>query len=101
MSSIAPSAGSTTVMGLEDDANNFSMVQTGHDVYVEDRYNTPKRASSLPVCGSTYEPECDDSLQPSIGMRIAGRQVWHSIECMLTRLASLCAFGHNIKERVV
>ncbi|KAM3370727.1 hypothetical protein ACQJBY_018206 [Aegilops geniculata] len=69
MSSIAPSAGSTTVMGLEDDANNFSMVQTGHDIHVEDRYNTPKRASSLPVCGSTYEPECDDSLQPSIGMR--------------------------------
>ena len=26
MTSIAPSVGSTTTMGLEDDANNFSMV---------------------------------------------------------------------------
>lgn len=69
MTSIAPSVGSTTAMGLEDDANNFSMVQTRFDIHDEDHYSTPKRTSSLPACGSTYEPECDDSLQPSIGMR--------------------------------
>ncbi|XP_037443172.1 uncharacterized protein LOC119311617 [Triticum dicoccoides] len=69
MTSIAPSVGSTTTMGLEDDANDFSMVQTRFGINDEDRYSTPKRTSSLPACGSTYEPECDDSLQPSIGMR--------------------------------
>lgn len=34
MTSIAPSVGSTTAMGLEDDANNFSMVFLCHITHV-------------------------------------------------------------------
>ena len=42
---------------------------------------------------TAYNPQLECDL-------IAGRQVWHSIECMLMRLASLYAYGHNTKERV-
>ncbi|KAM0913048.1 hypothetical protein ACQ4PT_012412 [Festuca glaucescens] len=50
MASVALSDGSTTSIGVEDDANNFSVgaVQLigGHG----ETYHTPKRTNSLPFC---------------------------------------------------
>ncbi|CAM0912217.1 unnamed protein product [Alopecurus aequalis] len=67
--SVALSVGSTTAIGVEDDANSFSV---GAIQLIENHgetYHTPKRTSSLPFCGSTYEPKCNDNLQPVIGMQ--------------------------------
>ncbi|XP_048561446.1 protein FAR1-RELATED SEQUENCE 5-like isoform X3 [Triticum urartu] len=69
MASAALSIGSTTAVGVEDDASSSAvgMIRlVGND---ENTYNTPKRTTSLPFCGSTYEPECDDNLKPVIGMK--------------------------------
>lgn len=69
VASVALSVGSTTAIGVEDDANNFSMGASQLIGSHGETYHTPKRTSSLPFCGSTYEPECDDNLQPVIGMQ--------------------------------
>ncbi|XBH81365.1 hypothetical protein VPH35_106942 [Triticum aestivum] len=69
MTSGALSIGSTTAMGVEDDANSFAMGTIQQVENNENSYHTPTRTSSLPFCGSRYEPECDPNLQPVIGMQ--------------------------------
>ncbi|XP_044448110.1 uncharacterized protein [Triticum aestivum] len=69
MTSAALSIGSTTAMGVEDDANSFAMGTIQQVENDENSYHTPTRTSSLPFCGSRYEPECDPNLQPVIGMQ--------------------------------
>ncbi|KAM0850271.1 hypothetical protein ACQ4PT_053205 [Festuca glaucescens] len=69
VASVTLSVGSTTAIGVEDDANNFSVGANQLIGSHGETYHMPERTSSLPLCGSTYDPECDDNLQPVIGMR--------------------------------
>ncbi|KAG2566838.1 hypothetical protein PVAP13_7NG238700 [Panicum virgatum] len=32
---------------------------------------TPQKTFSIPFCGSTYTPDCDDTMKPKIGMTFA------------------------------
>ncbi|CAN6181097.1 unnamed protein product [Urochloa humidicola] len=38
------------------------------DITLGAQYMTPKKSRSLPFCGSSYTPDCDDSLKPAVGM---------------------------------
>ncbi|KAM3335062.1 hypothetical protein ACQJBY_029458 [Aegilops geniculata] len=69
MGSAALSIGSTTAMGVEDDANSFALGMIHQVENDGNSYHTPTRTSSLPFCGSRYDPECDPNLQPVIGMQ--------------------------------
>ncbi|RLN22950.1 protein FAR1-RELATED SEQUENCE 5 [Panicum miliaceum] len=77
MASAVQSLGSTTAVQIEDDASSKFEIQEGFDEHDGDGYETPNGQSDMPYClfmmtnahpGGYYEPECDTTLQPSVGM---------------------------------
>ncbi|XP_039845181.1 uncharacterized protein LOC120704743 isoform X7 [Panicum virgatum] len=68
MGSLMQSIGSTNASGNEDDATSTLPSAASSEEHEGDGYKTPETGSNLPYCGSIYEPECDASLQPYLGM---------------------------------
>lgn len=68
MESVGQSVGSTCPIALEDDANSSFTDGTEFASCRGDSYITPRKTSSMPIRVSTYEPECDEGLKPTIGM---------------------------------
>ncbi|KAL6615129.1 hypothetical protein ACP70R_037399 [Stipagrostis hirtigluma subsp. patula] len=66
--SLVQSVGSTNAVATEDDACSTFLGAVVSNEHEGDGYKTPDRGINLPYCGSIYEPECDASLQPSLGM---------------------------------
>lgn len=93
METIAQSLESTTAMTLEDDANSFFTGATVSSTHEGDSYSTPTRMSSLPFCGTMYEPGCNDELQPKIGMTFDN---WEDDELFYTRYAHEVGFSVRI-----
>lgn len=70
MSRVLHRSDSTIAIPLqgEDDTHRNAMVEICSVEGNGDSYKTPERTISLPFYGSVYEPDCEDGLQPTIGM---------------------------------
>ncbi|XBI96535.1 hypothetical protein VPH35_032805 [Triticum aestivum] len=90
MESFGQSVGSTTPIALEDDANSSFTDAKQLASCGGDSYSTPRKTSSMPICGSIYVPECDESLEPAIGMVF---DKWEAGEMFYTRYAHEVGFS--------